>query len=66
MAEKLEFYRETNFKETPIGKIPEDWEVVRLREVLLLLRNGLTTKQNKEGRGYPITRIETISEEKID
>jgi type I restriction enzyme S subunit len=61
------FYKETNFRETPpIGKIPRDWKVVRLRDVLLLLRNGLTAKQNKEGNGYPVTRIETISEEKID
>jgi type I restriction enzyme S subunit len=61
------FYKETNFREaSPIGKIPRDWEVVRLRDVLLLLRNGLTAKQNKEGNGYPVTRIETISEEKID
>jgi len=60
------FYKETNFKDTPIGKIPKDWNIGRLREVLLLLRNGLTAKQNKEGKGYPVTRIETISEEKID
>ena len=54
------------FKETEIGRIPKDWEVVRLGEVLLLLRNGLTIEQNKEGIGYPITRIETISEGRID
>ncbi|AKG91329.1 Type I restriction modification DNA specificity domain [Geoglobus ahangari] len=56
----------TGFKETPIGRIPEDWEVVRLGDVLTLIRNGLTYRQNKEGNGYPITRIETISDEKID
>jgi type I restriction enzyme S subunit len=60
------FYKETDFQETEIGKIPKDWKVVRLRDVLLLLRNGLTIKQSKEGNGYPVTRIETISEEKID
>ncbi|MEM2585057.1 MAG: restriction endonuclease subunit S [Thermoproteota archaeon] len=27
------FYKETNFKETPTGKIPKDWEVVRLGDV---------------------------------
>jgi type I restriction enzyme S subunit len=54
------------FKDTEIGRIPKEWEVVRLKDVLLLLRNGLTAKQNKEGNGYPVTRIETISEEKID
>jgi type I restriction enzyme S subunit len=60
------FYKETDFQETEIGKIPKDWKVVRLRDVLLLLRNGLTIRQSKEGNGYPVTRIETISEEKID
>jgi type I restriction enzyme S subunit len=63
---EMMFYKETVFKETPIGRIPKEWEVVKLRDVLLLLRNGLTAKQNKEGNGYPVTRIETISEEKID
>ncbi len=62
----FKFYKETRFKETPIGKIPEDWKIVRLKEVLLLLRNGLTVKQNKDGKGHPITRIETISEGRID
>ncbi|WP_457750794.1 restriction endonuclease subunit S [Thermococcus sp.] len=56
----------TRFKKTPIGEIPEDWEVVRLKDVLLILRNGLTSRQNKEGVGYPITRIETIAMERID
>ncbi len=54
------------FKQTEIGKIPKEWEVVRLGEVVSVLRNGLTTKQNKEKIGYPVTRIETISDETID
>jgi len=29
----MRFYKETNFKDTEIGKIPKDWEVVRLGEV---------------------------------
>ncbi|MEM3505343.1 MAG: restriction endonuclease subunit S [Archaeoglobaceae archaeon] len=63
---KIEFYKETEFKDTEIGRIPKDWEVSKLKEVLLLLRNGLTGEQNKEEKGYPITRIETISEERIN
>jgi len=54
------------FKDTEIGRIPKDWEVIKLRDVLLLLRNGITLRQRKERNGYPVTRIETISEEKID
>jgi len=33
MNEKVEFYKETNFKETTIGKIPKDWEVIRLSSI---------------------------------
>jgi type I restriction enzyme S subunit len=62
----VKFKLETEFQDTKIGKIPREWKVVRLENVLLLLRNGLNAKQNKDGIGYPITRIETISEEKID
>ncbi|MEM3829225.1 MAG: restriction endonuclease subunit S [Conexivisphaerales archaeon] len=27
------FYKETNFKETPIGKIPRDWKIMRLENI---------------------------------
>jgi len=30
----ITFYKEEKFKETPIGKIPEEWEVVRLGDVV--------------------------------
>ena len=60
------FRKETEFQETEIGKFPKDWKVVKLKDILILLRNGLTLRQRKDGKGYPVTRIETISEEKID
>ena len=28
----IQFYRETNFKRTPIGKIPKDWRMVKLTD----------------------------------
>lgn len=62
----LQFYKEENFKKTEIGEIPEDWEVRELKDILEVIRNGLTAKQNKDKIGYPITRIETISDSKID
>jgi len=34
----MEFYKETNFKETPIGKIPEDWSVVKLTSITNILK----------------------------
>ncbi len=61
------FYKETQFQETPIGKIPKQWKIVRIKDVILLVRNGYVYRNfNREGRGIPVTRIETISEEKID
>jgi len=54
------------YKETELGLLPSDWEVVRLGDYLNILRNGTTKKQNKEGRGLPVSRIETISMGKIN
>jgi type I restriction enzyme, S subunit len=53
-------------KETEIGEVPVEWEVGQLGEHLELIRNGITKKQNKDGFGYPVTRIETISEDIIN
>jgi len=50
------------FKKTPLGEIPEDWEVVKLGDVLIVVRNGLAYKQSQNTGRYSITRIETISE----
>ena len=54
------------YKMTELGPLPEEWEVVRLGEVLDLLRNGITKQQNKLKIGIPISRIETISTGKIN
>ena len=53
-------------KQTEIGEIPGSWEVVKLEAVLNYIGNGLTDKQNKVGNGYPVTRIETISDDCIN
>jgi type I restriction enzyme S subunit len=53
-------------KETEIGKVPEEWEVVKLGECLNLLSNGTTKEQNKLGKGLPVSRIETISTGEIN
>ena len=54
------------FKMTEIGLLPEEWEVEPLGPNLSLIRNGLTSSQNREGKGIPVTRIETISDDGID
>jgi len=40
---KIMFYKETNFKKTSVGRIPEDWEVVRLGddEIAEIRRNKI-------------------------
>lgn len=52
--------------ERVLREIPNAWKIVRLEKVLTSLKNGFTVTQNNHGKGYPVTRIETISEEKID
>lgn len=44
----------------------KDMPVMHINEVVSLLRNGATIKQNKDKEGYPITRIETISNRTVD
>ncbi len=44
----------------------KDLPVMRINEVVSLLRNGATIKQNKDREGYPITRIETIANRTVD
>lgn len=39
----------------------EHWPALPLGELLSTMRNGTTADQNTNGKGYPVTRIETIS-----
>jgi type I restriction enzyme S subunit len=39
----------------------ERWPVLPLGEILSTMRNGTTADQNTNCKGYPVTRIETIS-----
>jgi type I restriction enzyme, S subunit len=49
--------------ERTFGKPFQDgqWPVLPLGEILSTMRNGTTADQNTDGKGYPVTRIETIS-----
>ena len=47
-------------------ELPDSWEKVNLGNALSYIGNGLTDKQNKVNDGYPVTRIETISDDCID
>ena len=54
------------WKNTPIGKIPEDWEVVRLREVCDI-RGGKRLPKGEElvDEGYPYIRLSDIKDTKV-
>ena len=53
-------------QETEIGPLPKEWRVERLGKVLQLMRNGLTYRQERNHKGVPVTRIETISDGNIN
>ncbi|PMB76226.1 MAG: restriction endonuclease subunit S [Fervidicoccus fontis] len=60
----LTFYREEKFKETPIGKIPEDWEVVKLEKICEKIKAGgtpLTYKKEFWNGKIPFVKIEDIT-----
>jgi len=54
------------FKDSELGMIPKEWEVKRLGEVISVMRNGTTATQVDFRTQYPVSRIETISDGRID
>ena len=46
--------------------LPDCWPKKRLEDCLALIRNGTSRRQNKDGSGLPVTRIETISLDRVD
>lgn len=62
------FYRETNFKETPIGRIPNDWAVIKLEDVISSFENGIWGDDPVPGDdSFPIIRSTEITHNgKID
>lgn len=59
------FSQELRFKNESGKDFPE-WKYSALGNVTHLITNGLVTDQNDQGKGYPVSRIETISERKIN
>jgi len=58
------FYEETNFKETSIGKIPKEWEVVALNDVCMKIKAGgtpLTSKREYYDGNIPFVKIEDLT-----
>ncbi len=62
---KVYFYRETKFKKTEIGDIPEGWEVRKLGEIAHL-EGGQSAPQGEryfQNGKYPFIRVQHISNE---
>lgn len=61
-------YKEKRFKESPIGKIPEDWEVTELQSVISLCQNGIWGYDPVPNEvSYPVIRSTEITHDgKID
>jgi type I restriction enzyme S subunit len=56
----------TKFKQTEIGEIPEEWELVRLESIVESYRNGIYKPGEFYGRGVPSVRMYNIEEGKVN
>jgi len=61
MEEKVEFYRETEFKDTEIGKIPKEWSVSRIGKLV-----EVETGKRAKGGGLNEGTVASIGGEHID
>jgi type I restriction enzyme S subunit len=60
----VKFYRETEFQDTEIGKIPKDWKTAKLREICKKIKAGgtpLTTKKEYWNGNIPFVKIEDMT-----
>jgi type I restriction enzyme, S subunit len=53
-------------KENLSPQLPPGWQQVPLEAVVLRMSNGITKRQTKDGQGFAVSRIETISQGVID
>ena len=63
---KIEFYKETNFKETPIGKIPIDWEVLSFKYIADDIYYGITAKAVEHRTKLRMLRTTDIKNYSVD
>ncbi|MBC7330555.1 restriction endonuclease subunit S [bacterium] len=62
----MRFYKETNFKDTQIGRIPKDWEVVRLGDIASNVYYGITAKAVQERTQLRMLRTTDIKNYKVE
>jgi len=56
----------TNFKNTTIGKLPQDWMVVTLKDIIQSYKNGIYKQPKYHGKGIPNIRMFNIKDGKIN
>lgn len=59
--EIVEFYRETEFQETEIGKIPKEWKIVQLSD-LFEFQRGLSYRKYDISSSQTLIRFITIND----
>ncbi|MEM3873107.1 MAG: restriction endonuclease subunit S, partial [Nitrososphaeria archaeon] len=56
------FYKENEFKQEPtLGKVPKEWEVVRLKDVANYLNGYPFSPKDWKDKGLPIIRIQNLN-----
>jgi type I restriction enzyme S subunit len=62
------FYKETNFKETPVGKIPRDWGVVNFASMVNILKGYAFSSEffNEKKEGLPLIRIRDLGKNETE
>jgi len=59
---QVRFYRETRFKDSEIGKVPEDWEVVKLGDILCGMKRGFSYRSSDISTTKTPIRFITIND----
>ncbi|WP_456416132.1 restriction endonuclease subunit S [Methanocaldococcus sp.] len=62
----MEFYKETKFKNSEIGEVPEDWDVVRLIDVADYINGYAFSPKDWKDKGLPIIRIQNLNDPKAE
>ena len=66
MADNVTFYKEKEFKDTEIGKIPKEWEVVKLGEIASDIYYGITAKAVNAETKLKMLRTTDIKNYKVN
>ena len=53
------------FKDSPLGRIPVEWDVIRLDDILILKQYGISTSLTEEPTGVPVLRMNNLVEGEV-